>query len=180
MRAIVILTTGLVLACSAPARATVLIPADVGELSRDAVAIARGVVVAVDGQWTADRRTVETLVTLEAEAYLKGEMGELLRFRVPGGLVGQYRNVVVGAPTFRVGQRVVVFLGARGPTIPHLLGLGQGVYRLALGQDGQWLVTPSPILPTSVGRVVRGSVARRPVPLVEFERDVRELARASR
>ncbi len=180
MRAIVVLTTGLAVACGALAQATVLIPADVGELSRDAVAIARGVVVAVDGQWTADRRTVETIVALEVEAYLKGQMGDLLRFRVPGGSLGQYRTIVVGAPTFSIGQRVVVFLGARGPTIPHLLGLGQGVYRLSLGQEGQWLVRPSPVLPSSVGRVARGSAARPPVPLGDFERDVRELAGVSR
>jgi hypothetical protein len=180
MRAIVVLTTALLVACGALARATVLIPADVSELSRDAVAIARGVVVSVDGQWTAGRRSVETIVTLAVEAYLKGQMSAPLRFRVPGGSLGQYRNIVVGAPTFSVGQRIVVFLGARGATIPHLLGLGQGVYRLSLGHQGQWLVTPPPILPTSVGRVVRGSAARRPVPLVDFERDVRALAGVSR
>ena len=40
---------------SAP-HATVLLPADLGELSREARAIARGRVVAVDAQWTDDRR----------------------------------------------------------------------------------------------------------------------------
>src|SRR5262245_60719845 len=47
------------------AGATVIVPADLGELSHDARAIARGRVVAVDGRWTDDRRTIETIVTLE-------------------------------------------------------------------------------------------------------------------
>ena len=42
----------LLLALALPARATVLIPADLGELSRDALAIARGRVAALDAQWT--------------------------------------------------------------------------------------------------------------------------------
>src|SRR5471030_1063946 len=72
-------------------RATVLIPADLGELSRDALAIARGRVAAVDAQWTEDRGTIETIVTLEVESYLKGSLGSTLRFRVPGGELGRFR-----------------------------------------------------------------------------------------
>ena len=67
------------------ARATVLVPTDLAELARDAQVIARGQVVAVDAQWTDDRRTIETVVTLEAESYLKGERGRTLQFKVPGG-----------------------------------------------------------------------------------------------
>ena len=120
----------MVLALAIPARATVLIPADLGELSRDALAIARGRVAALDAQWTEDRGTIETIVTLEVESYLKGALGSTLRFRVPGGELGRFRSIVVGAPEFAVDQRVVVFLGARGPSVPHVLGLSQGVFRV--------------------------------------------------
>ena len=78
-----------------PAAATVLIPADLGELSRDAMAIARGRVIALDSQWTEDRGTIETVVTLEVESYLKGALGSTLRFRVPGGELGRFRSVIV-------------------------------------------------------------------------------------
>src|SRR6202048_72524 len=128
-RALVFLLFFMVL--SHPAGATVLIPADLGELSRDAVAIARGRVAALDARWTEDRGTIETIVTLEVESYLKGSLGSTLRFRVPGGELGRFRSVVVGAPAFAVDQRVVVFLGARGPSVPHVLGMSQGVFRLA-------------------------------------------------
>src|SRR3954465_6559529 len=129
-----------------PASATVLIPADLGELSRDALAIARGRVAALDTQWTEDRGTIETIVTLDVESYLKGGLGATVRFRVPGGTLGRFRSIVVGAPEFVVDQRVLVFLGAQGPAVPHVLGLSQGVFRLArAADDSGWLVT-SPVL----------------------------------
>jgi hypothetical protein len=157
------------------ARATVLIPADLGALARDARTIARGRVVAVQGRWTDDRRTIETIVTLEAEEYLKGALGPELQFRVPGGIFGRYRNIVVGAPQFVVGQRTIVFLGARGPSVPYVLGLSQGVFRISAASDGSPVVTPPPVLPTPLGPIVRGSVSRQPAPLAGFERDVRAL-----
>jgi hypothetical protein len=167
-------------ALAAPATATVLIPADLGELSRDASVIARGQVVSVDARWTDDRRTIETIVTLAAEAYLKGQLGETLQFRVPGGTLGRYRNIVMGAPRFAVGQRVVVFLGANGPQVPHVLGLNQGVYRVDVTSSGDALVSPPPIMPGVTGPIVRGTSARQPAALGDFERQVRVLAGAAR
>ena len=168
----------LLVALGVPAGATVLIPADLGELSRDAVAIARGRVAALDTQWTEDRGTIETIVTLEVESYLKGSLGSRLRFRVPGGELGRFRSVVVGAPQFAVDQRVVVFLGARGPSVPHVLGLSQGVFRMARAADNSgWMVT-SPVLAPGAAttRVVRGDPSRRALALGDFEQTVRALA----
>ena len=169
----------ILLALTLPARATVLIPADLGELSRDALAIARGRVTALDTQWTEDRGTIETIVTLEVESYLKGGLGSTLKFRVPGGELGRFRSIVVGAPEFAVDQRIVVFLGARGPSMPHVLGLSQGVFRMARAPDNSgWLVTSPVLLPATTGavRVVRGDPSRRAVALTDFEHTVRSLA----
>lgn len=160
-----VLLAGLVFRASA----TVIVPADLSELIHDAQWIARGTVVRVDGQWAEGRRTIETVVTLETERYLKGDAGETLQFRVPGGVLGRFRNLVVGAPQFAVGQRVVVFLGANGPRVPHVLGLHQGVYRLGASADGRAVVLPPPSMPGVSGPVVRGAADRRPAPLTEFE-----------
>lgn len=157
--------------------ATVVVAADLGELARDARAIPRGRVVAVEGRWTDDRRTIETLVTLEVDGYLKGALGETLQFRVPGGELGRFRSVVIGAPEFAVGQRVILFLGASGPMVPYILGLNQGVYRIASSSDGGWIVTPPALLPSAAtSRIVRGDAARQPLPLADFEARVRALA----
>lgn len=171
-----------VVALGASAGATVLVPADLGDLSRDAIAIARGRVGAVTSQWTDDRATVETIVTLEVDRYLKGRLGDVVRFRVPGGDLGRLRTIVVGAPQFAVGDHVVVFLGAHGPTIPHLVGFTQGVYRLARAADNSgWTVTPVANLPSANAvSIVRGDRSRRPMPLGEFERHLQQLAGGGR
>ena len=172
-----------ILLCVLPVRATVLIPADLGELSRDALAIARGRVAALDAQWTEDHGTIETIVTLEVESYLKGSLGSSLRFRVPGGELGRFRSIVVGAPELAVNQRIVVFLGARGPSVPHVLGLSQGVFHVSRAADNSgWLITSPVMMPAAAGnvKVVRGDPARRPLALDQFEQAVRSLAGAAK
>jgi hypothetical protein len=160
--------------------ATVIVPADLGELTRDAYAIAVGRVVATEAQWTPGRRSIETIVTLAADDYLKGNLGAIVDFRVPGGVLGRYRNVIMGAPTFAVGQRVVVFLGARGPSMPFIVGLSQGVFRIVARSDGATLVMPTPILPGAAGPLVRGTSDRAPAPLAAFASQVRALAGGAR
>jgi lipid-A-disaccharide synthase len=166
------------LASAAAARATVLVPADLAELSRDARAIARGRVVAIEPRWTDDHRTIETIVSLEVDTYLKGSLGSIVRFRVPGGELGRYRSILVGAPEFVRDERVVVFLGAVGPSVPHVLGLSQGVFRVVpTARSRGWIVAPPLMMPVvAPTRVVRGAPSRRSVPLAEFERRVRALA----
>jgi hypothetical protein len=132
----------------------------------------------VDARWTPERRGIETVVTLDAETYLKGGLGESVQFVTAGGELGRFQNIVVGAPRFVKGERIVVFLGARGPSVPFILGFNQGVFRVA--GDREALVSPPPVLPTTGGRIVRGDPSRRPMPLPEFERTVRELAGARR
>ena len=98
-------------------------------------------------------------MTLEVDAYLKGRFGDRW-CSVPGGRLGRYRSIFVGAPAFAVGQHVVVFLGARGPGLPYMLGLSQGVFRLVRDGDG-WVVTPPARLPVagSPVKIVRGDPA---------------------
>ncbi|HZR24791.1 MAG TPA: hypothetical protein VFA59_14450 [Vicinamibacterales bacterium] len=165
---------------AARADATTLVPADIGVLAHDALAIARGRVVAAEGRWTDDRRTIETIVTLQVETYLKGDLGVTVQFLVPGGRLGRYRSVFVGAPEFNLDDRVVVFLGAHGPSMPYLVGFSQGVYRV-VRSAGADVVTPPPVWPTATGTaVVRGDPARTTPPLADFEQRVHALATAAR
>src|SRR5258708_2814674 len=127
------------------------------------------------------------MVTLDVDESLKGDLGGSVQFRVPGGLLGRFRSIVVGAPRFAVGDRVVVFLGTRGPMIPYIVGFSQGVYRVvrdnASGARGAWRVTPPPIAPSASDvpvRIVRGDPSRVPLALDEFEARVRALAGGAR
>jgi hypothetical protein len=165
-------------AATISAGATTLVPTDVPEMSREARTIAVGRVAAVDVRWLADRRGIETLVTLDAEEYIKGALGAQVQFLVPGGAIGRYRSVVVGAPQLRVGQRVVVFLGARGPGIPYILGFNQGLFRVRTENGESVVEPPATAMPDPAGgaRLAASSTRR----LNEFVRQVRELAGTTR
>jgi hypothetical protein len=163
-------------------RATVYVAADLRALTTESGAVAHGRVVALESQWVEGRRAIETLVTLQVESYAKGDLGQSVTLRVPGGKLGPYRSVMLGAPTFAEGDEVVVFLAATGPAIPHLVGLGQGVFRVRTdGATGQRTVTPEIVRLPGAGalepvRVVRGDGTRRPAPLAAFLDEVRALA----
>ncbi len=160
------------------AEATVVLPLDLRQLTGKATAIARGRVVALTSQWATDRHGIDTMVTIQVAAYLKGDLGPLVTFRVPGGKIGRFRYVTVGAPVFREGEEVVLFLGAAGPSIPRVVGFNQGVFRVVADQrSGVRLVTPPPLSGdvTTPTPIVRGDVSRRPVPLGQFEAQVRSM-----
>jgi hypothetical protein len=156
----------------ASAGATVLVPIEFRELVRSAQAIVYGRVVDVRSEWVDGRRAVETFVTIEAAEYLKGSFGERVTFKVPGGQLGRYRTVFVGAPTFTEGDEVVLFLKSSGPSYPFIIGLTQGLFRVTNDAGtGERVVTP-PALIGKVGAepetIVRGDAARRPVPIATF------------
>jgi hypothetical protein len=163
--------------------AIVLAAADLVDLTRDSGAIIRGRVTAVNSRWTEDRRSVETLVTVDVESSFKGPLDKTAQFLVPGGTLGRYRSVVVGAPQFDVGQRVIVFLAWQSPRYPHLVGFSQGVFRVLSAASGTGLVvTPPPIVRPPVGGalIVRGDPARQAPSLTAFEQRLRALVGAQR
>lgn len=156
--------------------ATVLVPAEFREIVNGSQVIVHGRVVDVRSDWTGDRFRIETIVTLEASAYLKGGPGEHVTFRVPGGTIGRYRSLMVGAPEFRAGDEVVIFLTADGPAVPQVFGLSQGVFRVRREiRSGRRLVVPPALMASSDSpqAVLRGAAGRRPVPLDRFGQQVR-------
>jgi hypothetical protein len=163
-------------------RAAVILPADLAALVTGARAIVHGRVVAVDPRWVEGRRRIESLVTLRVEAYLKGDLGEEVTFKVPGGQMGPYRSLMIGAPTFTEGDEVVVFLNAQGPTIPWISGLNQGVFRVVENGTGVKMVLPGVSLaPGEESRqLVRGDPARQRIALSAFADRVRSILRDGR
>ena len=149
------------------------------ELVDEAVAVVYGRVADVRGQWTADRRAIDSLVTIEPLRYFKGDLGETVVMKLPGGAAGGMINVIPGAPVLRHGELVVLFLTARGPVIPTPLGMGQGVFRVIRDRrSGAALVTPPPLKASVAGRVVRGAAERRALTLDTFAATVRSLGAA--
>jgi hypothetical protein len=164
----------LALIATSPLGAVTVLPATFEELVRESVSVVHGRVAEVRGRWTADRRTIESVVTLEVAEVLKGTDVEATTFVVPGGTAGDRILVMPGAPVFRAGDDVVVFLRGRAPALPQPVGLALGVYRVANGPDGVARVMPSPITTAAVpGRVARGAASRPVRTLAAFSAEVR-------
>ena len=164
--------------------ATVLVPIEFRELVTTAPVIVRGRVVDVHPAWVDGRRAVETFVTVQAAEYLKGNLGSEVVIRVPGGQLGRYRTVFVGAPTFADGDDVLLFLKSSGSPYPFIVGLSQGAYRIVTPPGSSTPTVTQPILMGQLDgdpvRVIRGDVARRPVSVDRFRDTVRQvLAEAS-
>ncbi len=81
-----------------------------------------------------------THVTVKVSTWYKGtrsvQTQATLKLRVPGGKLGQDRLVVVGMPTFRVGERVLLFL-RRQPRFYWPLGLQQGKFTISRDRRGR-------------------------------------------
>jgi hypothetical protein len=150
--------------------ATVIVPADFNEMVAGSQLVIHGRVVDVRSQMVGDRRTIESVVTVAVDEAIKGAPGSTVVVRVPGGVVGRYQRVMVGAPSLTQGEEVVLFLTGRPPAIPMPFGLSQGVYRVLRGSDGRARVA-APVL--AEGRIVRGDPARRPLDVGAFVAQIR-------
>jgi hypothetical protein len=164
------------LLCSHELRATVLLPAEFREIVAGSQIIVYGRVAEVRPEWSEDRSRIDTIVTVEAGSYLKGGPGGTVTFRVPGGQIGRYRNVMVGAPLFQPGEEAILFLSASGPTVAHVFGLSQGVFRVRVdARTGQRLVIPPVLMARGDDpqAVTRGDRSRRQLSLDAFAATVR-------
>lgn len=159
--------------------ATVILPIEFRELVATAPVILHGQVVELRAGWADGRRSVETFVTVEVADYLKGDLGATVTLRVPGGRLGRYRTIFVGAPEFKQGDEVVLFLKHSGPSHPYIIGLSQGAFRVVPDpRTGRRMVT-TPIVMGKGGdapeRVVRGDDTRKPLPIEAFRDAVRQV-----
>ena len=166
--------------------ASTFLSAEFREVVSEASTIVRGRVTDVRAIRT-PAGSVESVVTIGVEASLKGSPETFVAMHVPGGTIGRYRTVMVGAPVMRVGEHAVFFL-KRGPgNSLWPVGLGQGIYRVSFpagagGTGGGGSTVPmvhAPVLSgvttNAVGAVVRGDARRKSLPVTEFESLVRLL-----
>ena len=157
------------------ADATTVMPLTFEQLVNGSQAVVYGRVSEVRSQWTADRRFIESVVTVEILRGMKGGARESIAFTVPGGQVGRYLNIIPGTPAFAAGDLAVFFLRAQGPRLPVTTGLTQGIYRVRRdASTGEMMVVPPAV--EAAGRIIRGDVNRKPVPLAAFERSVKAVA----
>ncbi|HTL45998.1 MAG TPA: hypothetical protein VL262_16795 [Vicinamibacterales bacterium] len=161
------------------ASATVLVPIEFRELVNAAPIIVHGQVMDVHSDWSTGRRAVETFLTLHVDEYFKGDLGSEITIRVPGGRLGRYRTIMVGAPVFAKGDEVVLFLKTGAPSYPTIVGLSEGAFRVVtMPRTSTRIVSPSAVMSipgADAQPVVRGDVTRRPIGVDQFRALVRQV-----
>jgi hypothetical protein len=158
--------------------ATVVVPTEFREVVGDAGLIVRGRVTDVRAEVVRDRG-IESVGTISVEAVLKGSAERFVSVRVPGGVVGTTRTVMVGAPHLTPDEQAVFFLKRGADNYWRPVGLSMGIYRLQFDRATRQTVINAPILlgqTASAGPVVRGDVRRRPMAVAEFDSLVRLVA----
>jgi hypothetical protein len=127
VRAILVTAASAILACTA-ARAATVLGASVEDLALASEAVVRGKVEARSCRWQGGK--IVTDVVIAPTEIWRGVAAERVTVVVPGGEVGRIGQRVSGAPSFAVGEDVVVFLAAAGDGRFRVAGFAQGKYRV--------------------------------------------------
>ena len=171
-----------VVALAPSLHATVIVPAEFREVVSGSDLIAYGRVVDVRPQWADQRRRIDSVVTAEVLSWFKGGSDSTVSFIVPGGEIGRYRQVMIGAPSFAAGEEVFLFLKTQGSAMPYVFGLNQGVFRVRSDDTGTRKVTTPALLAVSdqPETVRRGAVSRRPMAVDDFTTELRAVMASGR
>jgi len=166
--------SAVLLAAASPSSASVVTPMDLATLTRLSPVVVRGEVES-GAVASGTRGEIVTWTTVRVEERLKGAEGRSrIAVAVPGGMSPARVSRLVGAPRFRVGERVVLFARPTKGGLLTVTGLFQGKFRVegdeAVQDEGEGAsVTGSGArLPrTALGpflAAVRGLVRRHPGP----------------
>jgi hypothetical protein len=122
---------GAVCFTSMAASATTMVGMNLSELALRAGAIVHGHITDIRSDWNETRTHIFTFATLQADDYLKGDLGPTITVLSWGGRVGPFHEVIPGTPEFKAGEEVVLFLSVQAPQYPAVLGLSQGKFSIA-------------------------------------------------
>lgn len=118
-------------------------PPSLPELLDRSQTVVAGEVLDTESSWTPDRRQIFTTVTLRTDRRFKGGEASLVRFRIPGGTVGDTRLLVTHSPQFSVGERALVFLSGESGRLPRVVAGEAGKRHLRVGDDGRETILPA-------------------------------------
>ena len=126
----VLAIVALLAAGASGAGASTFLKQSVGQLIQASHGIVHAQVTDIRAEWNADHTFIFSYVTLEVKRALAGTKHAYETVRVPGGVVDGYRVVMEGAPDFKVGDNVVVFLGAWDDGALMVEGYYQGLSKV--------------------------------------------------
>jgi hypothetical protein len=109
-------------------RATTVSPPTFEEMTDRAELIFVGKVVGSRSEWgtAGGRRVIVTLVEFEKEEVLKGEARPFVTLKFLGGTVGDTTLEIAGTPTFKAGDRELLFVTGNGVQFSPLVAVFHG------------------------------------------------------
>jgi len=121
----------------------------------------------VRGKVTASRavlsgRDIYTHYSVQVAETLKGNPGGTVDVVVPGGVTGNLRQSIAGAPTLAAGGEYVLFLWTGKSGVTQVIGFTQGLFALSSDASGDPVATRSAsrelMLDGSTGKPVKDEV----------------------
>jgi hypothetical protein len=123
------------------AHATVLPYKSFEQLVSESEGIVMGTVSSVSVAPAGRFGSLHTFVTIDQVEALSGQVPEgRLTLRLKGGFDGRRGLHIDGAPTFRQGEWVLLFVQGNGRDLVPFVGWGQGVFRLRSDGTGRTMV----------------------------------------
>lgn len=112
------------------------------ELTRTSEVIIQGEVERVKSYWSKDRETIFTNVSIVIRDIIKGKVAQnKIEVEHEGGEIGNKSLKFSDEPTFKKGEKVILFLetrkskiGEQGKEVYNIVGCAQGKY--TIGDDG--------------------------------------------
>ena len=132
-----ILLTAVACVTVASVHATTVVAPTFDELVKRAQLIFEGTVTDVQSQWAGEggQRHIVSYVTFKVGDGLKGEAGATHTLRMLGGTVGEETMGISDAPTFKVGDRDILFVENNGTQFIPLVGIMYGRFRVQQDQQ---------------------------------------------
>jgi hypothetical protein len=174
---IFVLVIALLVLVESPSRATVVRVVRFDEKVEGAAAIVLGKCIESESRWTGDGRRILTHHRFMVEKTFKGLPAQEIVIVLPGGTIGNIRQVTIGVPEPKIGRDYVLFLRntQAGPTI-HFLE--QGLYEVRSNARGEREVIPpwpqAVFMDQQTGTAIP---AEQVMTLPRFEDQVRETIR---
>ena len=134
----------LALVAAAAAGAAVLPWMSLEEIAGRAEVIVLGTVESAESAWSEDGRIIVTRATVSVERALKGGPRSRVVVETLGGRVGDQTMIASGAPVFRVGERLVLFLEPAGVSGADAAGGGAGPRAVVGWNLGRMIVRRDP------------------------------------
>ena len=143
MRRFVFLSLMLGLVAGVPAGASTFLDMSQRELVQGSAAVVEGEILQVHSFWDSKGRMMITEAIVKVADSVVGNIGSAIVVRTFGGTVEGYTVEAHGFPTFRRGERLLLFLESERDGAHRVTGYQLGQYRIVRDKNGLDVAVPT-------------------------------------